>query len=106
VGLTSAHRQRLRAPLAPDRLHKANISGGGPYGVRLPDATAEGLFIAEVALPIVAYLNRVFLDGGFPGPAVGAEKWKVKRALSVRRHGRPVQDRSGRAASGRCAHLG
>jgi hypothetical protein len=58
-------------PLAPDRLHKANVSGGGPYGVRLPDATAEGLFVGEVAMPFVAYLNHVFDHGGFPGPTPG-----------------------------------
>lgn len=69
-------------PPAPDRLHKANISGAGPYGVRLPDATAEGLFVGEVAMPFVAYLNWVFQNGGFPGPATGAEKWKVKKALT------------------------
>jgi len=69
-------------PLAPDRLHKANVSGGGPYGVRLPDGTAEGQFTGEVAMPFVAYLNWVFQNGGFPGPATGAEKWKIKKALS------------------------
>jgi hypothetical protein len=69
-------------PVAPDRLHKANISGGEPYGVRLPDATAEGLFVAEVAMPLVAYLNWVFRNGGFPGPATGDEQWRVKQSLS------------------------
>jgi hypothetical protein len=29
-------------PVAPDRLHKANISGGDPYGFPIPDRTAEG----------------------------------------------------------------
>lgn len=37
-------------PLAPDRVRKTNVSGGGPDGVRLPDATAEGVFIGEVAM--------------------------------------------------------
>jgi hypothetical protein len=69
-------------PLAPDRLHKANISGGNPYGVRVPDATAEGLFVGEVAMPFVAYLNWVFRNGGFPGAAGGDEQWRVKQALS------------------------
>jgi hypothetical protein len=53
-------------PVAPDRLHKANVSGSDPYGFRLPDATAEGLFVGEVAMPFVAYLNLVFRHGGFP----------------------------------------
>lgn len=55
-------------PVAPDRLHKANISGGAPYGFRLPDGCAEGIFVAEVAIPFVDYLNQVFRSGGFPGP--------------------------------------
>ena len=52
-------------PVSPDRLHKANVSGGSPYGFRIPDATAEGLFIGEVAMPFVAYLNWAFRHGGF-----------------------------------------
>lgn len=34
-------------PVAPDRLHKANVSGGDPYGIRLPDGTAEGLGLTD-----------------------------------------------------------
>lgn len=69
-------------PVAPDRLHKGNVSGGGPYGFRLPDATAEGLFIGEVAMPFVAYLNWVFRHGGFPGPASGEHQWQVRQSLA------------------------
>ena len=50
----------LVLPLAPDRLHKANISGGPPYGLLLPDSTAEGTFVAEAPMPFVGYLNWVF----------------------------------------------
>lgn len=60
--------------MAPDRLHKANISGGAPYGFRLPDACADAVFVGEVAMPFVDYLNLVFENGGFPGPATGPEK--------------------------------
>jgi hypothetical protein len=70
-------------PVAPDRLHKANVSGGAPYGVRLPDGTAEGLFVGEVAMPFVAYLNLVFRHGGFPASAPGDQQWMIKRALSA-----------------------
>lgn len=69
-------------PVAPDRLHKANISGGAPYGFRLPDACADAVFVGEVAMPFVDYLNLVFAHGGFPGPAAGAKKWRVKQALA------------------------
>ncbi|SMO55869.1 hypothetical protein [Propioniciclava tarda] len=69
-------------PVAPDRLHKANISGGPPYGFRLPDATAEGLFIAESPMPFVSYLNDVFTNGGFPGPATTAQQRRIKDCLA------------------------
>ena len=69
-------------PLAPDRLHKANVSGGGPYGVPLPDRTAEGLFVGEVAMPFVAYLNLVFSQGGFPGQTDGEAQWEIRSSLS------------------------
>jgi hypothetical protein len=43
--------------VAPDRLHKQNVSGGPPYGFILPDGCADGLFTAEVILPFVSYLQ-------------------------------------------------
>lgn len=59
---------------APDDLHKADISGGGPYGISLPfpavDAwceTPSGYF--------VDYLNEAFAAGGFPG-ALASEGYK------------------------------
>jgi hypothetical protein len=52
--------------LAPDRLHKENVSGDGPYGIVVPDANADGLFVGETTMPFVPYLNWVFLRGGFP----------------------------------------
>ncbi|MEZ5231375.1 MAG: hypothetical protein R2749_01495 [Acidimicrobiales bacterium] len=69
-------------PVAPDRLHKANVSGGTPYGLVLPDGCAEGLFVAETTIPMVSYLNWVFRNGGFPGPASSPAAWEVKRRLA------------------------
>jgi hypothetical protein len=69
-------------PVAPDRLHKANVSGDDPYGFRLPDGTAEGLFVGEVAMPFVAYLNLVFGHGGFPAAVPGDRQWSIKRELA------------------------
>jgi hypothetical protein len=69
-------------PVAPDRLHKANVSGEGPYGFRLPDGTAEGLLVGEVAMPFVAYLNLVFRHGGFPAAVPGDRQWTIKRELA------------------------
>lgn len=69
-------------PVAPDRLHKANISGGPPYGFRVPDGCAEGIFVAEVAIPFVDYLNQVFRSGGFPGPVQDEAGWRIRRELA------------------------
>lgn len=56
----------LMASLAPDYLHKANISGGAPYEIRLPNAAADGLFENEEhELPFVEYLRLTFARGGF-----------------------------------------
>lgn len=68
-------------PLAPDRLHKDNVSGGPPYGMMLPDGCADGLFVAETPMPFVSYLNSVFRSGGFPAPSSGG--WRVKQALAA-----------------------
>jgi hypothetical protein len=55
--------------LAPDDLHKDNISGGGPYGVKLPNASVDFIFQNEShRLHFVPYLRLAILDwGGFPG---------------------------------------
>lgn len=65
---------------APDRLHKANISGGQPYGFYLPDRCADGLFRAEVDIPFVQYLNLVFANGGFPADLTG--HWMLTQELA------------------------
>lgn len=69
-------------PVAPDRLHKDNVSGGPPYGIILPDGCADGLFVAETTMPFVSYLNWVFRNGGFPGPATSKGHWQVKQDLA------------------------
>lgn len=70
-------------PVAPDRLHKDSVSGGPPYGVIVSDQTAEGIFVGEVAMPLVSYLNLVFQHGGFPHHTGGGESgWRVRRSLA------------------------
>lgn len=32
-------------PIAPDALHKANVSGGGPYGLLFPNNGMDGLLL-------------------------------------------------------------
>jgi hypothetical protein len=69
-------------PLAPDSLHKQNISGGDPYGIILPDGCADGLFAGATVLPFVSYLNQVFASGGFLSPTASAEQVRVTDALA------------------------
>jgi hypothetical protein len=55
--------------LAPDDLHKDNTSGGDPYSVVLPNASADFEFLYERhELLFVPYLRLAILQwGGFPG---------------------------------------
>lgn len=71
-------------PVSPDQLHKDNTSGGAPYGIQLPDATAEGVFVAHAPMPFVGYLNWVFSHGGFPWPTPTASnaQWSIKQSLA------------------------
>lgn len=69
-------------PLAPDRLHKENVSGGPPYGIVLPDGCVDGLFVGETTMPFVSYLNWVFRHGGFPWPTATDDQWRVKHACA------------------------
>jgi hypothetical protein len=69
-------------PLAPDRLVKDNVSGGGPYGVVVPDGCVDGLFVAETTMPFVSYLNNVFAHGGFPARTDTTGQWKATRELA------------------------
>lgn len=59
---------------APDRLHKANVSGGPPYGVVVPDPSVDATIRLEGGEPIsfVPYLNGAFAAGGFPYLEVSA----------------------------------
>jgi hypothetical protein len=68
-------------PLAPDKFHKQNVSGGGPYGVVLPDACVDGLFSWETTMPFVSYLNWAFSEGGFPLPSGDRNQWRVRHRL-------------------------
>jgi hypothetical protein len=69
-------------PVAPDRLHKQNVSGGAPYGFVLPDSCADGLFVAETTTPFVSYLNSVFKTGGFPCSTSDSSSWRVRSRLA------------------------
>jgi len=72
----------FQLPLAPDQFHKANIGGGGPYGIVIPDQTAEGWFTADVESSFVAYLRTAFRYGGFPRSTADPGQWTVIHSLS------------------------
>src|SRR5262249_45471431 len=59
----------FEAALAPDDLHKDNISGGPPYGAVLPSAPADFILQNERhKLLFVPYLRLAILSwGGLPG---------------------------------------
>lgn len=69
-------------PLAPDRFHKNNTSGGASYGIILPDDCADGTFSWETTMPFVSYLNWVFREGGFPWPSGDPAQWRVRYRLT------------------------
>jgi hypothetical protein len=70
AGVEDAPAGTVLLELASDYLHKANISGGMPYGVFLPDPGADALWRFDDlhdGLFFVEYLRRVIGDGGLPG---------------------------------------
>lgn len=55
-------------PLAPDYLHKANVSGGMPYSMTVPTDAVDGLFLWEPhQTTFVNYVRIAFRMAGMPG---------------------------------------
>lgn len=74
----------FKLELAPDYLHKANISGGGPYGIELPFLGADPVFANEAhELPFVEYLRLCFRWAGFPRLERHAARPDVRHFLEV-----------------------
>lgn len=72
----------FQLPVAPDHLHKNNISGGPPYGIVLPDACADAHIVTDAGMPFVSYLRKVFERGGFPRWSGDNRQWAVTRSLA------------------------
>lgn len=70
-------------PVAPDRLHKDNVSGGPPYGIVLPDDCADAHIVADAGTPFVSYLRKVFDAGGFPYWTGDERQRAVQRSLAA-----------------------
>jgi hypothetical protein len=74
----------FRLDLAPDHYHKANISGGAPYGVELPYFGADPLFANERhQAPFVDYLRLSFRWAGFPGLDQHGDRDEVRRFVET-----------------------
>jgi hypothetical protein len=55
-------------PIAPDAFHKENVSGGAPYEIELPNASADALVLnREPSVTFVSYLRHAFRWAGLPG---------------------------------------
>ena len=62
--------------LAPDYLHKANVSGGAPYAMAVPNEGVDGLFLWERhQTTFVNYVRICFSWGGFPGWDAPLDGW-------------------------------
>lgn len=59
---------RFLIQFAPDFYHKANVSGGSPYSIAVPDAAADAPVPDEPHnTTFINYLSLCFAWGGFPG---------------------------------------
>jgi hypothetical protein len=78
--------EAFEASLAPDSLHKDNISGGEPYSVQLPDSSADFLLRYEQhELYFVPYLRLALLRwGGLPGLEQNREPFPFLADLLVK----------------------
>ncbi len=75
----------FRVPIAPDYLHKYNISGGMWYHIVLPNPTADAPLQAERhAGMFVEYLRICFRWGGLPGLERASKVPASKLALLTR----------------------
>ncbi len=66
--------------LAPDDVTKGGSGGAGPYGMRVPDASADGGFAvvgSRKGPSFINYLRGAFKWGGFPG-------WEGKRGCPTK----------------------
>jgi hypothetical protein len=74
----------FRLELAPDRLHKMQVSGGPPYAIELPFPGADPLFRQEShALPFVDYLRDCFAWAGFPHLKHYTDQAAVRRFVGI-----------------------
>jgi hypothetical protein len=65
-------REHYQLPMAPDRYHKEDVSGGPPYTIVLPNPDIDAPFENEPnKTTFVNYLRICFRSGSFPGSPWG-----------------------------------
>ena len=72
----------FRIPIAPDDLHKENVSGGMWYHIEVPNDRDDPLLLAEWhETTFVEYLRICCRWGGFPGLERGGSDhmWPIAR---------------------------
>jgi hypothetical protein len=77
----------FRVPIAPDALHKADVSGGMWYGVEVPNSSQDPVVLEDPhGLPFTEYLDLALNWGGFPGLAAAPQhSWPVERLREAAR---------------------
>jgi hypothetical protein len=80
---------RFRAPIAPDELHKDDISGGAPYELELPSLAADVVLLNEWHnATFVGYLREAFRWAGLPGWSRASHT--AARVAAIRRELIPI----------------
>jgi hypothetical protein len=83
-GLNPEFADPFRLDVSPDYLHKANTSGGPPYGFELPFFGADPILMGEThELPFSDYLRLCFRWAGFPRLERHADRPDVHAFLEV-----------------------
>jgi hypothetical protein len=81
---TEWERQSFTIDFSPDDLHKANVSGGAPYSMALPNAGADGLVLWERHQTTFVNLIRLtFAAGGFLGWSGRDANWAEEAAYPL-----------------------
>lgn len=70
-------------PIAPDKFHKQNVSGGGCYNLSMPaDADDPPLNDEPHQTTFVKYLELAIRWGGFPGlESCSAHRWPLEKIV-------------------------
>lgn len=77
--------ETFHCPIAPDALHKDNVSGGASYSIALPNGAFDAPLLNEWReVSFVAYLRTAILDwGGFPGLSENSPQQRWRRGGAI-----------------------